>query len=312
LIVNDISFTQRAGENIAIAGETGSGKTTLLKMIGGLVQPTSGEIRFENKKVIGPLDQLLPGNPGIAYASQHFELRNNYWVHEILEYANLLPAEEAQSLYDICRISHLFDRRTNDGLSGGEKQRIALARLLTTKPRLLLLDEPFSNLDIIHKNIIRSAIQDIGERLQTTCIMVSHDPLDILSWADTVFIMKEGQIIQSGIAAQVYRQPVNEYCAALLGDYNLVGGSNTAFFEALANVHPKEGQLFFRPESITVSDDKNGTLTGVIKKVLFYGSYTMLEILAAEQLLSVQTNHHHWATGDTVDLSFFEDEFWWL
>ncbi|HEY0610611.1 MAG TPA: ATP-binding cassette domain-containing protein, partial [Chitinophaga sp.] len=146
-ILKDISFEQRRFQHIAIAGETGSGKSTLLKVIGGLAQPDSGQVTFEGGRVKGPNEVLIPGHPGVAYLSQYFELRHNYWVEEILSYANKLTDEEAQNIYEICQIDHLFRRRT-DQLSGGEKQRIALARLLTTSPRLLLLDEPFSNLDM--------------------------------------------------------------------------------------------------------------------------------------------------------------------
>ncbi|MEJ0101373.1 MAG: ABC transporter ATP-binding protein [Bacteroidota bacterium] len=219
--VRDISFAQEQFQKIAIAGETGSGKTTLLKMIAGLIQPDAGEIVFNGKKVLSPYEKLIPGHPGIAYLSQHFELRNNYRVEEELESKNLLTEKEADEIYSICRIQHLLKRRT-DQLSGGERQRIVLARLLTMSPELLLLDEPFSNLDAIHKNIIKSVIYDIGEKLKITCIMVLHDAPDILSWADTILIIKDGQIIQKGIPEQVYRQPVNEYCAALLGEYSLI------------------------------------------------------------------------------------------
>ncbi|MFZ1312811.1 MAG: ATP-binding cassette domain-containing protein [Chitinophagaceae bacterium] len=142
ILVSNISFTQQPLQNIAIVGETGSGKTTLLKMIAGLVQPTSGEIIFDNKKVTGPYDQLIPGHPGIAYLSQYFELRNNYWVHEVLEMANKLSDREANTIFSVCQVNHLLGRRT-DELSGGEKQRIALARVLISSPKLLLLDEPF-------------------------------------------------------------------------------------------------------------------------------------------------------------------------
>ena len=161
-IVKDIYFTQRVFQKIAIAGETGSGKTTLLKMIAGLVQPDAGEIQFENKRVAGPYEKLIPGHPGIAYLSQHFELRNNYRVEEELEAVNKLTDKEADNVYRVCRIEHLLKRRT-DQLSGGERQRIVLAGLLTTSPRLLLLDEPYSNLDAVHRNIIKSVINDIGE-----------------------------------------------------------------------------------------------------------------------------------------------------
>ncbi len=111
--VKDISFTQEYAQNIAIAGETGSGKTTLLKMIAGLVEPSAGEIRFQNNKIIGPNDQLIPGHPGIGYLSQYFELRNNYWVNDLLEMSNRLTEEDAANLYQICQIDHLTGRRTD-------------------------------------------------------------------------------------------------------------------------------------------------------------------------------------------------------
>ena len=190
--VEKISFTQQRLQKIAIAGETGSGKTTLLKLIAGLIQPTSGEIKFEGKRVEGPLEKLLPGHPQIAYLSQHFELRNNYRVEEELEAKNLLTEIEADTIYKVCRIQHLLKRKT-DQLSGGERQRIVLARLLTTSPELLLLDEPFSNLDAVHKNIIKDVINDISVQMNITCIMVSHDAPDILSWAERILVMKDGR-----------------------------------------------------------------------------------------------------------------------
>ncbi len=227
--LKEINFTQQSSQRIAIAGETGSGKTTLLKIIAGLIQPDAGKIIFDGKRVLGPLEKLIPGHPDIAYLSQHFELRNNYRVEEELESKNLLTDEEASTIYAVCRIQHLLKRKT-DQLSGGERQRIVLARLLTTSPKLLVLDEPFSNLDAVHKNIIKSVLEDIGTKLKITCILVSHDAMDSLSWAETIIVMKEGQIIQYGTPEQIYNQPVNEYCAGLFGEYNLISKTNAATF----------------------------------------------------------------------------------
>jgi ABC-type sulfate/molybdate transport systems ATPase subunit len=153
----------------------------------------------------------------IAYLSQQFELRNNYRVEEILEMANKIPLEEAEVIYQICRINHLLKRRT-DQLSGGEKQRIALAQLLISSPRLLILDEPYSNLDLIHKSILKYVVDDIADKLKTTVVLISHDPADTLSWADEIFVMKGGQIIQKGTPQNVYFKPLEEYTAALSGD----------------------------------------------------------------------------------------------
>lgn len=288
LVVNNISFTQAPLQKIAIAGTTGSGKTSLLKMIAGLIQPSSGEIMFKGNKVIGPHDQLIPHHPGIAYLSQHFELFNNYWVYEILEMANQLSEEEANKIYAICRVEHLLKRRTNE-LSGGEKQRIALARLLSTAPKLLLLDEPFSNLDAVHKSIIKSVIHDVGEQLQITCMMVSHDALDILSWADTIFIMQDGNIVQQGSPKEVYMQPINEYCAGLLGEYNLM------------NINGK--QLFIRPEQLILVKPEDKMLSGTVQNILFFGSYYLLEVLVDGFLIKVRTSQNSFAIGKVVCLS---------
>ncbi|HRD58522.1 MAG TPA: ABC transporter ATP-binding protein, partial [Ferruginibacter sp.] len=119
LIVDNVSFEQQPGENIAIAGETGSGKTSLLKMIAGLMQPSSGNIFLKNSRVAGPDEQLIAGHKKIAFLSQHFELRNNYRVEELLDMANKLAAKEADKIYEICDIGHLL-KRWSDELSGGE------------------------------------------------------------------------------------------------------------------------------------------------------------------------------------------------
>lgn len=309
--VKEISFSQKISQKIAIAGETGSGKTTLLKMIAGLVQPSSGEITLHGEKVVGPVEKLIPGHPKIAYLSQHFELRNNYWVHEILEYANKLSQKEADTLYAVCRIQHLLNRRT-DQLSGGEKQRIALAKLLTGSPELLLLDEPFSNLDAIHKDIIKLVVRDIGEKLKITCIMVSHDALDLLSWADIILVMKNGQIVQQGTSQHIYLNPVNEYCAGLFGEYNII---DEKLLEQLPDVlgHRKENKkILIRPEHINITSHNTGNLNGKVKQVLFFGSYYMIDVDIAQQILTVRANNGSFSINDTIFLSISPEHFCYI
>lgn len=220
-LLSGITFTQEKHEKIAIAGETGAGKSTLLKLIAGLIQPDAGNLLFEGKKVSGPDDQLVPGHPGIAYLSQHFELQKSLRVEQVLTYANATTDRLSSRLFAVCQIDHLLTRRT-DQLSGGEKQRVAICRLLISSPRLLLLDEPFSHLDMVHKNTLKDVIRDIGEKLRITCIMVSHDPLDTLSWAGKILVMKNGRIIQVGQPAVIYHKPVNVYVGGLFGKYNLI------------------------------------------------------------------------------------------
>jgi ABC-type sugar transport system ATPase subunit len=301
IAVKNISFTQHPLQNIVIAGETGSGKTTLLKMIGGYTQPDKGETFFEGKRVKGPDEKLLPGHPGIAYLSQHFELRNNYYVHEILTYGNELTDKEAQTLYSVCRIGHLLKRRT-DQLSGGERQRIALAKLLTASPKLLLLDEPFSNLDTIHKNIIRSVLNDLKDRLNVSCIMVSHDAPDVLGWADTMMVMKEGIIIQHDKPQTVYYNPVNEYAAALLGEYNLIDLSDNS------NVNKR---IFCRPEEILINSAES-SWKGKVKESQFRGNYYAIEMETEKQKIKAFSADKKIKPGDLVSLALAERSYWYL
>lgn len=275
-LLKEISFTQQPFQKIAIAGETGAGKTTLMKIIAGLIQPASGEIFFEGKKILRADWQLIPGQPGIAYLSQYFELRPHYRMEELLGYANDLPEKDAQALYRICRIDHLMKRKA-DELSGGEKQRIALARLLISSPRLLIMDEPFSNLDPAHKKILKAVINDISSRLKISCIMASHDPSDILPWADEILVLQNGELIQQGTPEEVYQRPVNEYAAALFGDYNIISKEDADKFAPLfPGKHGKD--LFIRPEALIITDAKENTIKGKVITSDFYGAFFKITV----------------------------------
>lgn len=300
-IVKSTSFSQNKLERIAVAGETGSGKSTLLKMIAGLIQPDSGSIYFEGIKVLGPLEKLLPGHAHIAYLSQHFELRNNYRIEELLEMSNRVNNDLAETIFRVCRISQLLKRK-NDELSGGEKQRIALAKCLITAPSLLLLDEPFSNLDRVHKNIIQSVIEDIGTTLGITCILVSHDATDALSWADRLIIMKEGAIIQEGTPKQLYYHPLTEYTAALMGEYNLIDTALHPGFIALLGESVKGKRAMLRPEQFLIVDNNERSVSGIVEKVLFYGGHYMIHVKSDGLGIKIRTNTYLYNPGDTVNI----------
>ncbi|HAC24978.1 MAG TPA: ABC transporter ATP-binding protein, partial [Cytophagales bacterium] len=219
--LRNIQFTQGQGQHIVIAGETGSGKSTLLKIIAGLLQPDSGEVVFQGEAVKGPRETLVPGHPGIAYLPQYFELPKFLRVEQVLEYASKLTPREAEKIFRLCRIQHLLSRKT-DELSGGERQRIALCRLLIGKPALLLLDEPYTNLDMIVKGILKEVIQSISQQLGITTLLVSHDPEDTLPWADRIIILKAGKIVQQDTPHEIYFHPRSEYVAGLFGRYSVV------------------------------------------------------------------------------------------
>ncbi|ALD20636.1 ABC transporter ATP-binding protein [Hymenobacter sp. DG25A] len=311
-VLQNISFTQQQFQKIAIAGETGSGKSTLLQTIAGLVQPTAGEVWLEENRVKGPTEKLVPGTPGVAYLSQQFELPKFLRVEQVLRYANKLSVEELDRLYDICRIRHLAQRQTNQ-LSGGERQRIALARLLLTSPKMLLLDEPFSNLDLGHKQVLKSVIRDIAEELSITCTLISHDPLDTLSWADEILVMQAGKLIQRGTPAQIYQQPVSAYAAALFGDYNLLTGPLLKALTQPLGARPKKGrQLLVRPEDVKLAPDARNGVNGTVTGVKFFGSYSEINISLLGSSITVITGESGILVGNSVAVSLPTDRVWYI
>lgn len=270
-LVKEVYFSISAFKKVALMGETGSGKSTVMKMVAGLVQPSAGNAFFEGLRIKGPDEVLLPGHEAIAYLSQHFELRNNYRVHELLEMANKMEDEEAATIYSICRINHLLDRKVHQ-LSGGERQRIALARLLVGKPRLLLLDEPFTNLDLFNNRIINDVIHQVSKKMAITCMLVSHDPSEVLSWADELLIMKQGHLVFQGSPKEAYAMPMDEYIAGLLGEYNLISPDQSILYK-LFRVEGKEGNIFIRPEKIGIGKDASKGISGAVIEVKLLGGH---------------------------------------
>ncbi|MGZ3924549.1 MAG: ABC transporter ATP-binding protein, partial [Flavisolibacter sp.] len=157
---------------------------------------------------------------------------------------------------------------------GGERQRIAFAKTLVAAPKLMLLDEPFSNLDAIHRGILKSVIYDIELHLNTSCILVSHDPTDLLSWADEIIILDRGKIIQKGAPAELYNHPVNEYAAALFGKYNTISPELVRRFPSLE----KEVRRFIRPGEFVISFESTSGIEGVVKSSSFMGAFHEAEI----------------------------------
>lgn len=313
--LDNITLSQQRLERVAIAGETGAGKSTLLKLIAGLVQPDGGTLEFENNKIIGPEEQLVPGHPGIAYLSQHFELQKSLRVEQVLEYASRLPEDESQKLYHVCQIDHLLTRRT-DQLSGGEKQRVAMCRLLASKPRLLLLDEPYSHLDMVHKHTLKRVVDNLGKELGITCILVSHDPQDTLSWADTIIAMKDGRIVQSGRPSDLYYRPVDEYTAGLFGKYNLIDSRTFKTFAKIPRVRRAREtgwrSLFLRPEQIRIVSKRDTAVRGVVTDARFFGGYWEVVVAVKDYMFVVHTRNGETLTEKTVYLGIAPGALWSL
>jgi len=306
--LHPLSFGQRQGTRLALAGESGAGKSTLLQIIAGLIQPTTGEVRIAGSRVRGPAVALVPGHPGVAYLSQKSDLPRFLRVEQVLRYASKRPATEAQAIYSICRIAHLLGRRT-DELSGGEQQRVALARLLLGGPRLLLLDEPFSNLDRVHKQAMQRIIEEVGRQLAITCLLVSHDATDTLSWADEIMVLQRGRVVQHGTPPQIYREPANEYVAGLFGDYNLVSAADRALLLPRAEM---DKALLVRPEQLRLGAVESGGASGPVRAIRFFGSYYEVEIQLPNTLVRVRASDVVVTEGEIVGVTVATGGGWLL
>lgn len=298
-----ISFDIKEGEKIAIVGETGSGKSTLLKLIGGLLEADAGQVLYQGEKIVGPSDKLIPGHPDIIYLSQHFELPKFITVREHLDNPYLIGEEDAKQIYTSCQIEHLLEKDTRH-LSGGEKQRVAIAKALTNLPSVILLDEPFSNLDSLHKEIIKDVLRDIEANWETTIVMVSHEPKDVLPWADRIKVLKQGEIIQSGTPKDIYSNPINEYVAGLFGKYNLIDHNLHGLNKI--NTLPKIGEkVLIRPEQIQLSTETNGSdVKGVIQSIQFHGNHHLIVVKTDHDNLLIESPFGKYSIEHQVYISF--------
>lgn len=299
-VLLELDFSLEKGRCIGIAGETGSGKTSFLEILGGRGQASSGTVFFHGKKVPGTREKLVPGHRGIGYLSQHFELPPHYWVHEILSYAGDLSDSEREYLYILCRISHLTARRT-DELSGGERQRVALARELLTRPDVLLLDEPFSNLDAHNKRTIRQVLADLRQQWGLSQVLVSHEATDILPWADEMYLLRQGRWVQQGPPRELYARPVSEYVAGLLGEYSLIDPWHPSF-AALPFAAAEGTQWLIRPEHVLPAPVLEKQLTARVLQVEFRGAWLALRLDVQGQSLLMYTASPGPEPGQTIGI----------
>lgn len=224
--LNSISFSLTKGKNLALIGESGCGKSTLLKLIYGLYDLDEGQIFWNDIEVLGPKFHLIPGMPFMKYLAQDFDLMPFITVAEnVGKYlSNFYPEEKKARIAELLEIVEMTEYANVKAkfLSGGQMQRVALARVLALEPEVLLLDEPFSHIDNFRKNSLRRKLFGYLKEKEITCIVATHDSTDVLAFADEVAIIKDGEIIESGIPKFIYDNPRDKYVASLFGDVNEV------------------------------------------------------------------------------------------
>ncbi len=219
--VKALSVNVESHDLLALVGESGSGKTTLLRMIAGLEVPDSGEIRIGDRMVAGPDCWVPPEKRNVGMVFQggalfpHLTVKQNiaYGLPNLSKAALQSTIEEYLELVGLSGAIKMYPHE----LSTGERQRVALARALAPMPKIILLDEPFSNLDALLKHRLREEVQSIIKAKKITGLMVTHDPNDARHFGDQVAIMRGGIIEQYGSVEAVVKLPCNEYCARLMG-----------------------------------------------------------------------------------------------
>lgn len=205
--LKDVSFNVQKGEILSILGESGGGKSTILRLIAGLETPLSGSIIVDNKIMFDSNTLVIPEKRGVGMVFQDYALFPHMKVDENIKFGltNLNKKEKDARVLEMLKLVNLqdFSSRYPHELSGGQQQRVAIARALAPKPSVLLLDEPFSNLDASLKCKIREELKSILNQAGITSIFVTHDREDVKSIADKVVILKEGEIIKSGKLEEV-------------------------------------------------------------------------------------------------------------
>jgi iron(III) transport system ATP-binding protein len=291
--LKDVSFSLKEGDVYAIVGESGSGKTTLIRLIAGLETPDSGFIELNGIQVSSIKKMVSPEKRNIGLVFQeyalfpHLSLLDNI-LYGISKLKN--KKDRAQEVLELVGLAEMKDRYPHQ-LSGGQQQRVALARALAPKPSLLILDEPFSNLDSMLRSQLRNEVFDIIKKTGVTAIFVTHDTQDALSVADEILILQGGKLVQKDQAANLYTKPTSVYVASLFGNTIQLSKELQSVFECPLKTDCCHA---IRNENIAINDECEYVTHATVLKKTFLGNDTQLLIkLDNGEHLTVITKHNN-------------------
>ncbi|QEA38881.1 ABC transporter ATP-binding protein [Pistricoccus aurantiacus] len=310
LVVDHVGFELGNGEILALLGPSGCGKTTTLRMIAGFEQPEAGDIYLDGRRI----NALSPQQRHIGIVFQDYALFPHMNLAQNVAFA--MPhrpkaerAAKAREWLDLVGLADLASRMP-DELSGGQQQRVALARTLAAEPRLILLDEPFSNLDAALRETTRKEVRQMLKAAGTSVILVTHDQAEALSFADRIGVMHGGRLVQVGAPEQVYQQPANAFVAEFLGHTNLLEGeaqgeiAQTAL-GPIAITPPARGavRVSLRPEHLTLSSVSCNCCSATIVEREFRGHdcFYLLE-QQGQRFCAITPSHIQWRIGERVHL----------
>ncbi|AFL80619.1 ABC-type spermidine/putrescine transport system, ATPase component [Aequorivita sublithincola DSM 14238] len=272
-ILKDIDFTLKPGEHLSILGESGCGKSTLLHLVYGLLHLELGSIYFNDKKLLGPTKTLIPGESFMKLVAQEFNIMPFTTVTENLgsHLSGLEEEKDAQRIDELLEVVEMeaFKNTLVKNLSGGQKQRVALAKALANTPEILLLDEPFSNIDTFRKNKLQRKIFSYLKENNISCITATHDSDEALAFSDHILMLKNGTKELFGTPEFIYKNVSTEYQAGFFGEANLLPNN-------LFSTENSSEEIIVFPHQLKISEEKT-QLKVSVKKSYFKGNHYLIE-----------------------------------
>ena len=312
-ILKGISLSIEKGEFITLLGASGCGKTTLLRSIAGLVGIDSGAIRIDGED----MTHVSPRQRNLAMIFQQYSLFPSMNVYDNIAYGlriQKMPRDEIdQKVRAALALIEMegSEAKYPSQLSGGEQQRVSLARGIVTNPKVLLLDEPFSAIDAKLRKALQIRIKNIHTSLGITTIFVTHDQEEAMRMSDRIYLMNAGRIEQSGSPMELYLSPQTHYAASFIGHYNIIPGE---LWASLGCTQDPSGSYAVRPESIYLLDipPSQGqiSLEGVVKQVIYQGNVIRYTVASGQLQLDVDQlyeGQRQYSRGEKVFLTLEQD-----
>ncbi|HEO4697205.1 TPA: ABC transporter ATP-binding protein [Streptococcus agalactiae] len=295
VVLKDINFELEEGKFYTLLGASGSGKSTILNIIAGLLEASTGDIYLDGKRI----NDVPTNKRDVHTVFQNYALFPHMTVFENVAFPLKLKKmdkkeiqKRVQETLKMVRLEG-FEKRAIQKLSGGQRQRVAIARAIINQPKVVLLDEPLSALDLKLRTEMQYELRELPQRLGITFVFVTHDQEEALAMSDWIFVMNEGEIVQSGTPVDIYDEPINHFVATFIGESNILSGKmiedylvefNGKRFEAVdGGMRPNESvQVVIRPEDLQITLPDEGKLQVKVDTQLFRGVH--YEIIAYDDL----------------------------
>ena len=285
-VANDINLFINEGEIFTILGKSGSGKTTFLRMIAGLETPDKGTIIIDDKEVFSSKINLQPKDRKVAVVFQNYALLPHLSIASNITFGSDASKAELEEVLEKTKLKGQENKFPHE-LSGGQQQRVALARAIITKPKILLLDEPLSNIDTELRVHLRAELKEMIKSFGITALFITHDKEDAFYLSDRIAIMHGGDILQVGTAKDIYHNPADLYCANFLGKMTQVDKNS-----------------YIRPEHIQICAD--GNFEGKIIDIIFYGSFYEIIVKMNENIILIHSYNDTLIIGQNIKFKYSE------